>query len=188
MTANASQVVVGSGGKVYVAPVGTAEPNTATEALNAAYLDLGYISEDGVSASFGVSVEDINAFQSLLPIRRVVTGRTADVSFTCRQWNADTFSLALGGGSFDVSGGSTYLFYPPANGDALAENAVIIEWNDGSKNYRLVIRRAVVTDAVETQIVRNAAADLPVTLSVLGSEATDAWYLITDDDAFDTGA
>jgi len=79
MAANASEVVVGSGGKIYIAPVGTPEPNTPTAALNAAYKDLGYISEDGVSASFGVTVEDINAFQSLLPIRKVVTGRTADL-------------------------------------------------------------------------------------------------------------
>jgi hypothetical protein len=187
MANNASEVVVASGGKVYIAPVGTAEPNTPTDALNAAYKDLGYISEDGISASFGVTVEDVNAFQSLLPIRRVVTGRSADMSFTCRQWNADTFSLALGGGSFEESGGN-YLFFPPENDDALAENAVVIQWNDGTKNYRLVIRRAVVVENVETTIVRNAAADLPITLSVLGSDSTDAWYLITDDDSFDTGA
>jgi hypothetical protein len=187
MANNASEVVVASGGKVYIAPVGTAEPNGPTDALNAAYKDLGYISEDGISASFGVTVEDVNAFQSLLPIRRVVTGRSADMSFTCRQWNADTFSLALGGGSFEESGGN-YLFFPPENDDALAENAVVIQWNDGTKNYRLVIRRAVVVENVETTIVRNAAADLPITLSVLGSDSTDAWYLITDDDSFDTGA
>lgn len=187
MAANASEVVVGSGGKVFIAPVGTAEPNTPVEALNAAYKDLGYISEDGITASFGVTVEDIAAFQSLLPIRRVVTGRTADLSFVCRQWNADTFALALGGGSFDESGGN-YLFFPPENDAALAEHAVVIEWNDGSKNYRLIVRRAVVVESVETTIVRNAAADLPITLSVLGSDSTDAWYLLTDDDAFDTGA
>jgi hypothetical protein len=187
MANTASEVVVASGGKVYIAPVGTAEPNSAVDTLNAAYKDLGFVSEDGISASFGVTVEDVNAFQSLLPIRRVVTGRTADISFTCRQWNADTFSLALGGGSFQESGGN-YLFFPPENNDALAENAVIIEWNDGSKHYRLVIRRAVVVEGVETTIVRNAAADLPISLSVLGSDSTDAWYLITDDDAFDTGA
>ena len=187
MAANANEVVVGSGGKVYIGPVGTAEPNTPTAALNAAYKDLGYISEDGVTASFGVTVEDINAFQSLLPIRRVVTGRTADLSFVCRQWNADTFALALGGGSFEESGGN-YLFFPPENDDALQEHKVIIEWNDGSKNYRLIVRKAVVVEAVETQIVRNAAADLPISLSVLGAEGTDAWYLLTDDDAFDAGA
>jgi hypothetical protein len=187
MAIDAGEVVVGSGGKVFIGPVGTAEPNTPTEALNAAFKDLGYISEDGITASFGVSVEDINAFQSLLPIRRVVTGRTADLSFVCRQWNADTFSLALGGGSFDETGGN-YIFYPPANNDGLSEFAAVIEWNDGSKNYRLIVRRCVVVESVETQIVRNAAADLPITLSILGSENTDAWYLFTDDDAFDAGA
>jgi hypothetical protein len=184
---DASQIVVASGGKVFVAPVGTPEPNTPTEALNAAYKDLGYISEDGITASFGVSIEDIMSFQSLLPVRKVVTGRTADIGFTMREWSAETFSLALGGGSFDSSGGN-YLFYPPANDEALAENAVIIEWNDGTKNYRLIIRRAIIADSVETQLVRNAAADLPISLSVMGSEDTDAWYLFTNDAAFNTGA
>jgi hypothetical protein len=186
MSATASEVVVGSGGKVYIGPVGTAEPNTPTAALNAAYKDLGYISEDGVTASFGVSVEDINAFQTLLPIRKVVTGRTADLSFVCRQWNVDTFSLALGGGSFDTDAGGNHTFFPPDNDAALAEWKVIIEWNDGAKNYRLIVRKAVVVESVETTIVRNAAADLPITLSVLGAEGTDAWYLLTNDDAFET--
>lgn len=184
---DAGQIVVASGGKVYVAPVGTTEPNTPTEALNAAYKDLGYISEEGITAAFGISISDINAWQSQLPVRKVVTGRTADISFTMREWSADTFSLALGGGTFDVSG-TDYLFYPPANDATLAENAVVIEWNDGTKNYRLIVRKAIVADSVETQLVRNAAADLPVSLSVMGSDSTDAWYLLTDDAAFDTGA
>ena len=184
---DAGQIVVASGGKVYVAPVGTAEPDTPTEALNAAFKDLGYISEEGITAAFGISIADINSFQSLLPVRKVVTGRTADISFTMREWSAETFSFALGGGTFTEAFGN-YEFYPPANDAALAENAVIIEWNDGTKNYRLIVRKAIVADSVETQLVRNAASDLPVSLSVMGSDSTDAWYLLTDDAAFDTGA
>lgn len=187
MATNASEVVVGSGGRIYIAPVGTAAPTTSVSALDSDYRDLGFISEDGISATFGVSVEDINSFQSLLPIRRVVTGRSTDLSFTLRQWNVDTFSFALGGGSVEANG-SEYTFYPPANGDALQESAVVVEWADGDKHYRLFIAKAVVTDAVETSITRNAAADLPISLSVLGSENDDAWYLLTDDDAFNPGA
>jgi hypothetical protein len=186
--ADAAQVVVGSGGSIHIAPAGTALPTTVGGALNAAFTDLGYISEDGITASFGVSVEDVNAFQSLLPIRRVVTGRTAEMSFTLRQWNADTFAFALGGGTFDSDEAGNYTFFPPANDDALGEKTVVIEWSDGSKDYRLCIERAVVVENVETNIVRNAAADLPITLSVLGSESTDAWYLVTNDTAFDTTA
>lgn len=36
------------GGAVFVAPVGTDLPTDATTALNAAYQNVGYISEDGV--------------------------------------------------------------------------------------------------------------------------------------------
>lgn len=184
--ADASQVVVGSGGTIYIAPSGSTLPTAPTGPVDGAFFDLGYISEDGISATFGVEVEDVAAFQSLLPIRRVVTGRTAEMSFTLRQWSAETFAFALGGGTFTDDGAGTYTFFPPANADALQEKTVIIEWNDGAKNYRLCIERAVVVENVETQIVRNAAADLPITLSVLGSESTDAWFLITDDPAFAT--
>ena len=186
--ADAAEVVVGSGGSIHIAPTGTALPTTATGALNSAFFDRGYICEDGISASFGVTVEDVNAFQSLLPIRRVVTGRTAEMGFTLRQWSAETFSFALGGGSFDSDEAGNFTFYPPGNDEALSERTVVIEWNDGDKHYRLCILRAVVVENVETSIVRNAAADLPITLSVLGSEDSDAWYLVTDDPAFDAGA
>ena len=50
--ADATQVTAGKpkvGGHVFRAPVGTALPTDATTALNAAFKDMGYISEDGVT-------------------------------------------------------------------------------------------------------------------------------------------
>jgi hypothetical protein len=41
---NPSNLVVGSGGSVYIAPVGTTLPTTPTGALNASFVDVGYIS------------------------------------------------------------------------------------------------------------------------------------------------
>jgi len=47
------------------------------------------------------------------------------------------------------------------------------------------VRRAVVSDAVETQLQRGAAADLPITFNILGNAEGDAPYiLLTDDPAF----
>jgi len=183
MSNTSSEIVVGSAGQVYIAPVGSTLPSSTTTAVDAAFFDLGYISEDGVTWTNSVDVQDINAFQSLLPVRRVVTGRTTELSFTLRQWNAATFSFALGGGSFDTVG-SDYIFTPPANGAALQEFSVVFDWADGDKKYRLIIARAAVTDSVETQIVRNAASDLPIKLSVFGSDDTDAYELYTNDPAF----
>lgn len=188
MSNNASQIVVGSGGSVHIAPasLGPALPTSVFQALGG-YAEMGFISEDGISASFGVEVADIEAFQSLLPVRRVVTGRTAEISFTMRQWNAATFAVALGGGSYELTPSGDYRFNPPADGDALQELTAVISWQDGDKRYRLVVPRSVVVESVETSIVRDAASDLPVTLSVLGTEGQDSWYMITNDPAFDTG-
>lgn len=179
----ASNILVGSGGAVYVAPVGTALPTSPTSALNAAFVSVGYISEDGIGLSSSVDVSDIGAFQSLLPVRRVVTGRTFDVSFTMREWTAQNIVLAFGGGEVTEDTG-VFTYSPPDTGEALYERSMVIEWNDGDKDYRIVIERGVVAEAVETNVTRTSAAELPITFSVLGNDAgTDAWYLVTDDPA-----
>lgn len=59
---NTKNVTVGKpkvGGAVYMAPEGTTLPTTATEALDAAFVAMGYISEDGVTNSVARTVENI---------------------------------------------------------------------------------------------------------------------------------
>jgi len=180
-----ANILVGSNGTISVAPAGTAKPTTLTGALNAAFTEVGYISEDGITISSSVDVADIAAFQSLLPVRKVVTGRTFDVSFVLREWSAANLELAFGGGEVTDLGGGEFEYVPPAAGDALLEKVVVVDFNDGEKNYRLVLARVVATESVETNIVRTGAADLPITLNVLEDDNGDTWYLLSDDPALE---
>lgn len=181
---SSSNILVGSNGSVYIAPVGTTLPATESAALNAAFVDVGYVSEDGISLSVETSVEDIAAFQSLSAVRKIVTARNTSVSFTLREWSAANLVFAFGGGT--VTDQTTHFQYdPPASGDGVFERAMVIDWQDGDKNYRLVIERGVATDAVETSITRTGAADLPITFNVLESAGGSTWYLFTDDPALD---
>lgn len=50
------------GGSVFAAPVGTTIPTSATEELDAAFSNLGYISEDGVVNSNSPESEEIKAW------------------------------------------------------------------------------------------------------------------------------
>lgn len=179
-----ANILVGSNGTISVAPAGTTLPTTHDGALNAAFTAVGYISEDGITLSSSVDVADIAAFQSLLPVRKVVTGRTFDVSFVLREWSAANIELAFGGGEV-TDEGTHYEYTPPASGDALLEKSVVVDWNDGDKVYRLVLARVVATESVETNIVRTGAADLPITLNVLEDDNGDTWYLMSDDPALE---
>lgn len=182
---NAGQTIVGANGAVYVAPTGSTEPASISAALDPAFIELGYINEDGITFTDGKDIADINAWQSFYPIRRVVEGKDSAVSFNLMQWNINTVPLAFGGGTIteDVVG-LEFRYTPPAAG-TVDERALIVEWVDGTKNYRLVIPVGMVTEDVETQMQKASAGELPITFGVNGADGSDPWYLQTDDPALD---
>lgn len=65
MATTATNVTVGKpkvGGAVHWAPLGTALPTSATEALNAAFVDLGYVSEDGLTNNNSPESDTVKAW------------------------------------------------------------------------------------------------------------------------------
>lgn len=61
-TSNVTAAKPKVGGGIYSAPLGTAVPTDATTALNVAFKNLGYVSEDGVTNSDERSTDDIKAW------------------------------------------------------------------------------------------------------------------------------
>ena len=65
MSNNAENVSVGKpavAGAVFNAPAGTTLPTTAAAQLDAAFKSMGYVSEDGVTNSLGITSEQIKAW------------------------------------------------------------------------------------------------------------------------------
>lgn len=187
MTKDPNEIVVGSNGEIYVAPVGTTLPTNTTTSLNAAFVELGYASEDGVTLNRSQTITDIPVWQSRYPARRIVESEVMSASFALRQWNRGTTELALGGEVASLGSGNFKLTPLPVD-DAIDTRVLVVDWHDGDdKDYRLVIPRCVVTETGDIQIARTGAADLPVTLSVLAEEGGgDPWILYTNDPAFAT--
>lgn len=189
---DASELVVGSNGQIYFAPVGTALPalsSSPTAGLNAAFVGAGFLTEDGVTPTVGQTVVDFLAWQSIDPVRSERTAQDKSVAFTLQQWNETNLPFAFGGGSV-TDHGSTYSYVFPEADDPLEERSLVVDWQDGDAvHYRLVLARGNVREPVSSQIRRGATALLPVTFKVLRpeDESTSA-YLITDHGSFEAGS
>src|SRR5215218_2605771 len=88
---------VGGGGTgsslAYFAPQGTAAPTDALTALNAAYRDAGWITEDGLTRAVAEDSTDISAFGSGAPVRTLVTN--SRVTFALGFLESNPVSLAI---------------------------------------------------------------------------------------------
>lgn len=185
MALNANEIVIGGTGSIKVAPVGTAAPTDIATAWAAGWLDLGFASEDGVTFSDSKNVEQKMVWQQFYAARWYVTGREATASFVLEQWNETTVPLAFGGGSITTTAGPPihYKYEPPAAG-TIDERALGVEWVDGTKIYRLIVPRVLVTEAVETKVSKADSAQLPITCGIMGTDGTFPWYMRTNDPAW----
>lgn len=182
---DADEIVVGANGSVYVAPLGTAIPATIDAALATEWVDLGYVTEDGVAWTDGKTLQSIRAWQSFYDLRRIVESKEGALSFTLMQWSGQNVKLAFGGGAVEESALDSGLFlYTPPDPSAIDERAMAVEWSDGTKDYRLVFPKGMVSENVETNLQRTAASLLPITFSLLGQDSTNPFELYTNDPAF----
>lgn len=185
MSLDSDEIMVGQNGSISVAAYGTTLPTSINSVIHADFLDLGYLTEDGVTFTDGKTINDVNAWQSFYPLRKIISARESMVKFALEQWNIYTVQLAFGGGSVTEPSTGEYKYVPPSP-EEVDYRSMVVDWQDGTTNYRLVIPRGLVTESVETSLVRSEQATLPITFSVLGADAQDAWYFLTDDPGFDT--
>lgn len=152
--ATASNVSVGKpkiGGGVFVAPTTiTAQqmPDDATTALDAAFTNLGYVSEDGVTNSGTDAGTDINAWGGDVVLN--VAGASADTfSLTfIESLNVDVLKEVYGSGN--VTGTLATGITVKANKTALTAKVWVIEMvmNNGSLR-RVVIPHGTITERGE---------------------------------------
>lgn len=187
MAQDAAELVVASHGDVYVAPVGTTLPGDtdADLSLNAAFVNLGLVTEDGVTITATPEIQDFGAWQRSQPVRRERVTQTLSLGFALEQWNVDNVPLAFGGGEVVETAAGVFKYTFPADDDALDERAIVLDWQDGTKKYRMVFERGNVTEAVSTTLSRSALATLPITFSVLSPEdGGSPGYFLAEDTSF----
>lgn len=169
MATDSKNVSVGkpkAGGAVFWAPAGTTAPTNATTALASAFLDVGYISDEGVTQSSNVESTSHNAWGGDEVANDVTTyGETT--SFTLLEVSENAQKLAFGSANVAASLASV-----AHKMDAFTTEVVlVIETVVGaSKVRRTVIPRAKLIERGDIVYVDNDLVGYPLTFANLVDE------------------
>ena len=151
MATNAGNVSTGkpkTGGAVFRAPVGTTLPTTAKEPLDPAFLDMGYISEDGVTNSNTRETEEIKAWGGDV-VAQPQTGKTDTFGMTfIERKNVEVLKAVYG--EDNVSGTMDTGITVRANATELENSSWVIDeiLSDGDLQ-RTVIPNGKITEVGE---------------------------------------
>lgn len=110
-------------GRLYVAPVGTAEPTNVSAAVPSAWKVIGY-TEEGSEFQFETTTEGIPVAEEIDPIRYLATARRTAVVFNMVEATISRLALALGAGASVVDNAALFEFPSP---DAQVD--VMILWD-----------------------------------------------------------
>lgn len=182
MAFDSDNVRVGQNGKVLVAPLGTTAPTDLTSPWAAGWDDLGYLSTDGVAMNYGVETEDIEVWQSVSPIRKILTGIDFTLAFTMMEFKRSVVTFYFPDSSITTNTGVHTLAIPSA--PESDERAIGVEWTDKTYTHRLIIPRGEGTDRGEIPISRSGAMGLQMTVAAYANSTPDIATWLTDDPAW----
>lgn len=173
---NAQNVSVGkpkAGGAVFVAPIGTEVPTDATTALPEAFVNVGYISEDGVTNEIETDSEEIKAWGGDI-VLNPQTSRAERFTFTMIETNEQSLKLAFGDSNVTVKDGGFAVVH---NGKDREEHVLAIETLIGSNRVkRQVVPRGKVTEMGEIVYKDDEVLGYETTVSALLDNAGNTAY------------
>lgn len=161
MSLDASKVEVAVTGAVYLAPLGTTLPTDSSTALEAAFENVGYLSEDGITETPEEDDETIQAWQNGDVVRRVITSHEIQYAFTMIETNEHTLKAYYGNYSTEVgSEGDVKI-----TGEQLPRQCMVIETIDQDMLRRRVVPVAQVVERGEVELTNSDATGYEVTVT-----------------------
>jgi hypothetical protein len=124
------------------------------------------LSEDGPTVAQSTDSEDLTPWQSVAPIKTIITNRSVTLQFVMWQLNGPTLAMYF---DTDVptSGSDGELDLDVRTDQAGHTYAISIDSRDGNRVLRVSFLRASLSDAGDMAISRGAVVPLDVTLSAL---------------------
>lgn len=182
MSLNDELVRVGITGHVYAAPVGTALPDDVTTPLDPAFVEVGLISEDGLTQSMDVTKELLRAWQRPAGVRTLTTEVNWTWQFVCEETSPIVLDLYYGGAESTTAGGVSTTNIPawPSS----TERAWVIQIEDGDIITRYAIPKGDVTERGEVNHTFSSGEMYDITVAVLGTDIDEMAFRYTNDPEF----
>lgn len=163
------------GGAVFVAPVGTELPTDVTTALDAAFQNVGYISEDGVVNTNSPDTDTIKEWGGA-SVGKIDNGKDDTWQFTMIEALNPT-ALKLVYGADNVRGTLTDGITVMANSNEQADVALVIDMIlKGGALKRVVLPSAGVSEVGEVTYAATSAIGYQTTLLATPDEAGNTHY------------
>lgn len=151
---------------VWVAPKGSTGPTTLT-APTTPFVELGWLSEDGVDLDRSEDVSEFKAWQGGTTLRKKVTSVEDTFKFVCLEENAATLGLYYKGVTATTATGvDTYAIANQAVSD---ERAWVVDFYDGTVQKRLVVPSGEVTGRTTVSHKNSDMTMLEFTVTIYGS-------------------
>lgn len=181
MALQAPQVRVGITGELYSAPLGTAAPTDSTTALVAAYVGLGYVSEDGVTENWDDSVDNIVAWQNATTVRAAVTESTGTLALTLIQTNVQVLERFYRGSTMVTDVTDSRLDVKPITADP---RAWVLDILDGAIHIRIFLGNAEITERGEVMYASGEPVGYPITITAYPDDNGNLMQKWSDDAAW----
>ncbi len=163
MALNATNARVAITGAVYKAPLGSTAPTNATAAVAAAYIDLGYISSDGITEGWDDSVSKFTAWQNATTIRSAITDSTGTLKFSMLETKGRVLTAFHRGSTMaEAPAGNFTLSVKPITADP---SAWIFDVVDGAKLIRIYVANGEITERGEITYANGDMLMYPVTVT-----------------------
>lgn len=185
MALNSDYVDAATTGAVYYAPLGTVAPTDPATAWGTGWVDLGYVSEDGLVEAESRDWEEIKAWQNRAVVRRLLTDNEMTFAFTLIENKRDVLELRHAGSTMDTATGVHTL-------EVMAPAEAFFAWGfdivDGDKHHRIIIPKGSVTEVEDITYANGEAIGYGFTVAAYPAGSGLVAIKMSDSIAWDAAA
>lgn len=166
----AENVSAAQTGAVMYAPLGTTAPTDPTEVWPAGWIDLGYVSEDGIVEAESRDWEEIKAWQNRAIVRRLLTDTEMTWQMTLIENKVDVLAVRHPGSTMTESGTAPDTFYQL---DIMEPEEAFWTFGfdivDGDVHHRILIPKGSITEVEDITYANGQAIGYGITIAAYTS-------------------